>query len=118
MNGLQSIDCRANGMCGDVGSRHRLTSSTGSRARGVILPHVTSGGVRIKRSLAYHGHLEHPGAYPLLESLDCLPGATVVRIRLLKVRQHTHGTINRPDGQHLLVGLFDKLDKPGFLLLE
>ncbi len=64
-------------MQGNMGCRYSLTCGAGDRAHGVILAYFSSGGMRVKGSLAYHRHLEHACIYPRLKCCESLSRALV-----------------------------------------
>src|SRR5262249_35135631 len=90
--------------------RHRLTRRVGSRAGGGILANVTSGGMGVERSLAYHCHCKDACSYPCLKRLDGSSRSLVLGIFVLEVGHDTLGALNSPGGKRLMVGLAYKFN--------
>jgi hypothetical protein len=74
---LLGIDGRAIGMARHMRGCDGLPGSTGSRARRRIRANIPRGGMRIKRRLANHRHLENASLNPGLKGFDRVARALI-----------------------------------------
>lgn len=83
-NGFQGIVSTAEGVLGDMRSRHRLACSTRSKTGRMILLRFAGGGMGGTGSFTYLTHYKHARADPCPACFEGTAWPVVLRIRLLE----------------------------------